>query len=51
MHDPTQYPAIIFSLRTTLVTRQMRLDFRPLIVAKPKQIPSHGFSPREVPNP
>jgi hypothetical protein len=38
MHDPAQYAAIVFARRTRLIGRQQRLDLRPLLVAKPKQI-------------
>src|SRR5262249_4589412 len=45
MHDATQDPAIIVALRSRLIGRQMRLDFRPLLVAKPKQARIHRMAP------
>jgi hypothetical protein len=38
MHDPAQDAAIVFASRTRLIGRQQRLDLRPLLVVKPKQI-------------
>jgi hypothetical protein len=43
MHDAAQNPPIIVALRAGLVGRQMRFDFRPLLVAKPKQARIHGW--------
>jgi hypothetical protein len=36
MHDAAQNPPIVMPLRTTLIGGQMRLDLRPLFIAKPK---------------
>src|ERR1700694_5495847 len=46
MHDPTQNPSIIMALGTTLVGRQMRFHFRPLLIVEPKQISAHRFGLR-----
>jgi hypothetical protein len=51
MHDAAQNPPIIIALRAGLVGRQMRFDFRPLLVAKPKQARIHGWPPNRLTNP
>jgi hypothetical protein len=51
MHDAAQNPPIILALRTGLIGRQMRLDFRPLLVAKPKQARIHGWPPSRLTKP
>jgi hypothetical protein len=38
MHDPRQYTTVIDPPRTLAIDRQQRLDPRPLIVRKPKEI-------------
>jgi hypothetical protein len=37
VHDPAQNSPIVFALWTGLVCRQMRLNFRPLLIAEPEQ--------------
>jgi hypothetical protein len=51
MHDPAQYSSVILSLWSGLVGRQMRLDFRPLFIAEPKQARIHGWPPNPLTNP
>jgi hypothetical protein len=50
MHDPAQYSTVVISLRPRLVGRQMRLDFRPLLIAEPKQARIHGWPPNPLTN-
>jgi hypothetical protein len=45
MQDAADYAAIIHSLFATYVSRQMRLNPSPLILAQPKQVPSHRTAP------
>jgi hypothetical protein len=45
MHDATQNPSVILALRPRLIGRQMRFDFRPLLVAKPEQVRMHRLVP------
>jgi hypothetical protein len=45
MHDAAQNASIILALGAWLVHRQMRNNFRPLLVIKPKQIRIHGLGP------
>ena len=33
------------TLRTALVSRQMRLNLRPLLFAKPRKLDAHGWVP------
>jgi hypothetical protein len=51
VHDAAQNPTIILSLRAGLVLRQMRLDLRPLLVAKPKQIRAHRLGSHRLTKP
>jgi hypothetical protein len=48
VHDAAQNPSIILSFRTGLIGRQMPLDFRPLLIAEPKQARIHGWPPESV---
>jgi hypothetical protein len=48
--NAAQNPPIIPSLGTGLVGRQMRFDFRPLLIAKPKQARIHGWPPNRLTN-
>jgi hypothetical protein len=50
VHDPAQYSTVIFSLWPRLIGRQMRLDFRPLFIAEPKQARIHGWPPNPLTN-
>src|SRR5262249_49374111 len=50
VHDAAQYPPIILSFGARLVGWQMRLDLRPLLVAKPKQARIHGWPPSRLTN-
>jgi hypothetical protein len=45
MHDPAQNPTIIMALGTTLVGRQVGMNFRPLLIAEPKQNCAHQLGP------
>jgi len=46
MHDPADDPPIVHTLDTSHIGRQMRLNSLPLLVAQPKQVPSHDPDPR-----
>jgi hypothetical protein len=48
VHDAAQYPPVIVSRRTALVSRQLRLNLRPLFVAEPKQARVHGWPPNPL---
>ena len=50
VHDAAQYAPIILSFGARLVGWQMRLDLRPLLVAKPKQARIHGWPPNRLTN-
>jgi len=50
VHDAAQYAPIILSFGAGLVGWQMRLDLRPLLVAKPKQARIHGWPPSRLTN-
>jgi hypothetical protein len=45
MNDPADDATIILPLDTSHVSRQMRFDPLPLLVAQPKQIPAHDPNP------
>jgi hypothetical protein len=45
VNDSTNDATIILSLDTTYISRQMRFDPMPLLVAQPKQIPAHDPNP------
>jgi len=48
MHDPADDPPIVHPLDTPHISRQMRLDPTPLLIAQPKQVrPHHPISPNE----
>jgi hypothetical protein len=51
MHDTAQNPSIILALWATLIGRQMRLNFRPLFVVKPKQAGIHRLVSNRITNP
>jgi hypothetical protein len=42
MHDAADDPAIVRSLDTPHIRRQMRFYPLPLLIAEPKQVPAHG---------
>jgi hypothetical protein len=48
VHDTAQYPTIIVPLGAALIDWQMRLDFRPLLIAEPEQSPIHRWPPESV---
>jgi hypothetical protein len=48
MHDATQNPSVIMSLRATLIGRQMRDDLRPLVITEPKQVRLHRLASESV---
>jgi uncharacterized protein len=45
VHDPADDATIILSLDTSHISRQMRFDPLPLLVAQPKQVPAHDPNP------
>jgi hypothetical protein len=45
MHDATDNAAIVNSLDTSHIPRQMRLNPLPLLIAQPKQVLAHGPDP------
>ena len=51
VHNAAQNPPIIFALRSTLIGRQMRIDFHPLFVAEPKQALIHRLAPSRLTKP
>jgi len=46
MHDATDNAAIVNSLDTSHIPRQMRLNPLPLLIAQPKQVLAHGPDPQ-----
>ena len=50
MHDPADHAAVVCPLDATDVSRQTRLDPRPLLIAQPKQIPAHDPDPLQKTN-
>jgi hypothetical protein len=50
VHDAAQYPPVIVSRRTALVSRQLRFNLRPLFIAEPKKARVHGWSPNPLTN-
>jgi hypothetical protein len=46
MYDATDDPAIVRPLNTPHIRRQVRFDPLPLLIAEPKQIPSHLDPPK-----
>jgi hypothetical protein len=47
MHDAADDPAIVRSLDTPHIRRQMRFYPLPLLIAEPKQVPAHGPIPQK----
>jgi len=47
MHDATDDAAIVNSLNTSHILRQMRLNSSPLLIAQPKQALAHAPDPRK----
>jgi uncharacterized protein len=47
MHDATDNAAIVNSLDTSHIRRQMRLNPLPLLIAQPKQVLAHGPDPQK----
>jgi hypothetical protein len=45
MHNPANDTAIIHSLNTTHVCRQMRLNPLPLLITQPKEVLAHDPDP------
>ena len=50
MHDPANDPAIVYPLHAAHISRQIRLNSSPLLVAQPKQIFAHDPDPRPKTN-
>jgi hypothetical protein len=46
MHDPADDPPIVHPLDTPHISRQMRLDPTPLLIAQPKQVRPHHPIPQ-----
>jgi len=48
VHDPAQNSPIILALRPRLDLGQMRLDLRPLVIVKPKQMRVHRLASESI---
>jgi hypothetical protein len=48
VHDAAQNPPIIMPRRATLIGRQMRNDFRPLLIGEPEQVRVHRLASESV---
>jgi hypothetical protein len=47
VYDAADDATIIYSLHTTNICRQMRLDPLPLLVAQPEKVPAHDPDPSQ----
>jgi hypothetical protein len=45
VHDPADHASVVCALNATHISRQMRLNPCPLLVAQPEQISAHQFFP------
>jgi uncharacterized protein len=50
MHDTADDAAVVRSLDAPYIRRQMRFDPSPLLVAQPKQVPTHNSDPLPTTN-
>jgi hypothetical protein len=50
VHDPADHAPIVFALDAAHISRQVRSDPSPLLIAQPKQILAHDPAPLQKAN-